>query len=179
MLLVYGGSFNPITKAHYEIAKLLKEKYNSNFLFVPVGNSYSKENLIEFHHRFNMLNIIANKLDATVINAEDNKKYLGTYDLLKKLQKEDKDIYFILGADNLINLHNWINAKKLIEEFKFIVLTRDNIKLDFSSFEYPNNFDVVNINFDISSSDFRNNKNTNVIDEDVLKYIKENNLYEV
>lgn len=179
MLLVYGGSFNPITKAHYEIAKLLKEKYNSNFVFVPVGNSYSKENLIEFHHRFNMLNIIANKLDATVINAEDNKKYLGTYDLLKKLQKEDKDIYFILGADNLINLHNWINAKKLIEEFKFIVLTRDNIKLDFSSFEYPNNFDVVNINFDISSSDFRNNKNTNVIDEDVLKYIKENNLYEV
>ncbi len=179
MLLVYGGSFNPITKAHYEIAKLLKNKYKSNFVFVPVGNSYSKENLIAFNHRFNMVNIVANKLNAKVIDTENNEKYLGTYELLKQLEKEDKDIYFILGADNLINLNNWINAKKLIKEFKFIVLTRDNIKLNFDNFEYPNNFEVVNIDFDISSSDFRNNKNTNVIDPDVLKYIKENNLYEV
>ncbi len=179
MLLVYGGSFNPITKAHYEIAKLLKDKYNSNFTFVPVGNNYSKENLIEFKHRFNMTKIVANKLNATVLDVENNKEYLGTYDLLKKLQKEDKEIYFILGADNLINLNKWINAKKLIEEFKFIVLTRDDIILDFSNFDYPNNFEVVKIELDISSSEFRDNKNTNIIDNDVLKYIKENNLYEV
>lgn len=179
MLLVYGGSFNPITEAHYEIAKLLKDKYNSNFVFVPVGNSYSKKNLIDFNHRFNMVSIVANKLNARVIDNEDNEKYLGTYDLLKKLQKEDKDIYFILGADNIVNLNNWINAKSLIKEFKFIVLTRDNIEFDFSMFEYPQNFEVVKIVSDISSSEFRENKNINIIDEDVLKYIKENNLYEV
>lgn len=177
MLLVYGGSFNPITKAHYEIAKFLKEKYQSNLVFVPVGNSYSKSDLIKFNHRYNMTKIISDKINAKVIDVENNDKYLGTYELLKKLKQTDNDIYFILGADNLINLNNWINAKKLIKEFKFIVLSRDNIKLDFSIFEYPNNFEQININYDISSSDFRKNKNEEIIDLDVLQYIKENKLY--
>lgn len=173
MLLVYGGSFNPPTKAHYEIAKLLIEKYNSKLVFVPVGNNYAKSNLIEFKHRFKMLQIMCSKLNASVLNIEDNKEYLGTYDLLNKLKEEEKDIYFILGADNLVNIKNWINYEKLVNEFKFIVLTRDNIEVE----EYPNNFEFVNVDFNMSSTDYRQNKNESIIDNDILKYIKENDLY--
>lgn len=179
MLLVYGGAFNPPTIAHYDIAKLLIDKFNCNFLFVPVGNSYQKSELISFKDRYNMVEIIANKLNSKVLDIEDNSKYLGTYDLLNKLKEEDSDIYFVLGADNLINLNNWINAKKLISEFKFIVLTREDIKIDLSMFSHPNNFTIINIEYDVSSSDYRNNLNNNIIDQDVLKYIQKNNLYEV
>lgn len=176
MLLVYGGAFNPITKAHYKIAKLLISKYTNNFLFVPVGNSYGKPELISFNHRFNMVSIIAKELNAKVSAAEDKEDYSGTYDLLCNLKKEENDIYFVLGADNLINLDKWINYDKLIKEFKFIVLTRDNIEVDLSKYD-SSRFEVININFDISSSNYRKNKNENIIDNKVLMYIKENNLY--
>ncbi len=179
MILVYGGAFNPPTLAHYKIADLLIKKFNCNFIFVPVGGSYNKDNMISFEHRFNMTKIIADKLESVVLDIEDNTKFLGTYELLKKLKKIDNNLYFIMGADNVVNINTWINAEKLIKEFKFIVLTRNNIEINLSEIEYPENFEIVNIDFDISSSEFRENSNTNIIDQDVLKYIKNNNLYEV
>ncbi len=177
MLLVYGGSFNPPTLAHYEIAKLLKNKFDCELLFVPVGNSYNKPTLIEFKHRYNMIKIVADKLNCDVSNIEDNNKYIGTYELLKSIN--NNDVYFIMGADNLVNINSWINASKLIAEFKFIVLNRDNFDCDsfISKLSHPNNFTVVDIDIDISASNFREKKDNSILDKDVLEYIEKFNLY--
>ena len=51
----FGGSFNPPTKAHEELAKEIMKEFNLDKLFfVPVGNTYQKNGLIDEKDRYRM-----------------------------------------------------------------------------------------------------------------------------
>ena len=52
----FGGSFNPPSYVHIELAKALINEYNlDKVIFVPVGDYYEKASLISSNHRYNML----------------------------------------------------------------------------------------------------------------------------
>ena len=40
------------------------------------------------------------------------------------LKKKLKNIYFIIGSDNLINFHKWKSWKKLVKLIKLVVFSR-------------------------------------------------------
>ena len=182
MNIVYGGSFNPPTKAHKLIIdKLFAIFKPDNIIVVPVGNSYGKKGLIEFEHRFNM----ARLLDGRVIvsDFENKEEYTGTYSLLNHLSELYTDLYYVIGSDNLKKLDTWINYKDLLRDYKFIVFNRYGLDLseiiEEKYSEFKNNFIIVELNLDVSATDFRENKNRDVITDEVYEYIIENNLYEV
>lgn len=186
MIVVYGGTFNPPTLAHEEIVDLIITKYKPNrFIIMPVGDKYTwKNKIVSFNNRFQMLKIAFKDEKIEISTLENINNFKGTYYSLKEIKKETNDkVYFLLGADNLVSLNKWINYEKLLKEFNFIVLTRDNIKveqlLNDDYLKYKDNFEVVNINIDLSASEFRDDPNNkqDIINKDVLKYIKENNLY--
>ena len=57
----FGGSFNPPTYAHLNIAVDSLRKLNVDKLFfVPVGNTYKKPYLIDEKYRYEMLEIMCN-----------------------------------------------------------------------------------------------------------------------
>ena len=61
--VIFGGSFNPPTVAHYEISKQIIEHFNVlDFVFMPTGNNYSKPELINASHRYKMLELVCKKL---------------------------------------------------------------------------------------------------------------------
>ena len=182
MNIVYGGSFNPPTKAHKLIIdKLFAIFKPDNIIVVPVGNSYGKKGLIEFDHRYNM----ARLLDERVIvsDFENKEEYTGTYSLLNHLSELYTDLYYVIGSDNLMKLDTWINYKDMLRDYKFIVFNRYG--LDLSEIieekynEFKNNFIIVELNLDVSATNFRETKNRDVITDEVYQYILENNLYEV
>jgi nicotinic acid mononucleotide adenylyltransferase len=74
-------------------------------------------------------------------------------------------------------------AENLIAEFKFIILSRRGYDVDKLIKEkyskYKENFTVINIDLPISSTEFRNYKDKEILIEEVYKYIVENKLYEV
>ena len=182
MNIVYGGSFNPPTRAHkFIIDRLFTIFRPDNIIVVPVGNNYGKEGLIDFKYRYEMAKLLDNRV--VVSRLEDNEKYLGTYNLLKELSKEYDNLYYVIGSDNLKKLDTWIEYKKLLHDFKFIVFNRygldltDIINEKYS--EFKNNFVIVELNLEVSSSEFRRTKNKELISEEVYDYIVKNNLYEV
>ena len=182
MNIVYGGSFNPPTKAHKLIIdKLFAIFKPDNIIVVPVGNSYGKKGLIEFEHRFNM----ASLLDRRVIvsDFENKEEYTGTYSLLNHLSELYTDLYYVIGSDNLKKLDTWINYKDLLRDYKFIVFNRYGLDLseiiEEKYSEFKNNFIIVELNMDVSATSFRETKNRDVITDEVYEYILENNLYEV
>ena len=71
------------------------------------------------------------------------------------------EIYFIMGADNLINFHKWHNWKKISEKCKIIVFDRHGYKkksLNSLSFKRLNGNNLRFIEFNkvnISSSQLR------------------------
>ncbi len=187
MHIVYGGSFNPPTKAHLEVYKTLKRKLPiDQFTFLPVGKAYKKESLKYATHRLNMLKIMVKPYeDVKVSDIElKDKSFKGSYLSLKRLQSNGEPIGFIIGADNLKEIHRWKNFHKMIHEFKFIVINRENQPLEKMIDCHPNlayvkdQFILIkDFNIHASSTEYRQTRNANLLCEDVVQYIEQHNLY--
>lgn len=192
----FGGSFNPVTKAHIELAVELCKKYNLNkVVFVPVGNAYKKKGLADENHRLKMLEIaIKPYKQLEVSNIELNKNSnITTLEAFKEIEKKYTNIekIYIIGADNLCKIISLNDCKELIENYKYIVIQRGktNCKEIIQKSEILRNNQenikiMENIKYsNISSTEARKRiKNANVdieelISKGVANYIKENNLY--
>ena len=181
--VVFGGSFNPPTIAHYEISKAIIERFKvSDLVFVPTSLNYGKKTLISNKSRIEMLEIMCKDLpnsrvsDFEVIQPE----YKGTYFTLKHFQ----GYYFVMGADNLIEIETWKNFPNVVSENKFIIFNRNNINifgiLNKESLKpYKDNFillDDISIP-DVSSSAYRKTFDKTIVLSDIHKYVLKNKLY--
>lgn len=193
----FGGSFNPPTIAHKTCAeKILQELKLDKLFFVPVGDGYKKDGLINEKYRYEMLELICKetqKLDVCDIelNTKINYKAIDVFKLIKNKYKDD-EIYFIMGADNFEHILNWKDCKELISNYRFILLNRNKINLEKLICQneilnkYRNNFYCINNmkEIEISSTFIRNKIKTDrielikdMLDTNVLQYIERNELY--
>ena len=188
MKIVFGGAFNPVTNAHIEVYKYVMSKMKADeFIFLPVSNAYTKSELASNFHRKNMLEIAINKFkDISICDLEiEDSDYLGTYQSLIRLSdKFDTEITFVVGADNLLMMREWININGILSEFKIIVLGRNNIdinkliKEDKVLNKYYNSFIIYeDFKLDISSTNFRELFNKELVNNKVYDYIIKNKLY--
>ena len=182
MNIVYGGSFNPPTNAHKMIIENLYKIFKpENIIVVPVGDSYTKMKVIEYKHRFNMAKLLDERI--TVSTLENSDTYKGTFHLLNELSKKYDDLHYVIGSDNLIHLDEWIDYKKLLKKYKFIVFNRHNIDVKDvimeKYYDYARQFTVINVDYPISSTKFRATKNRDLLPKEIWNYIVENELYGV
>ncbi|HKL94949.1 MAG TPA: nicotinate (nicotinamide) nucleotide adenylyltransferase [Haploplasma sp.] len=186
MNIVYGGSFNPPTKAHLEIVDTLLLQFpQSKVIILPVGNNYSKKSLINFNDRFMMLELMfSNNSRVIVSNLEDTNVFKGTYDSLKTLNLEFEDLYLVIGSDNLHNFNKWIKYQNILQEFSLIIFRRneDDIAKLMEPFDYLKpNYQIVKFDNEINSTVIRSDieRYRHYLDTNVYQYIKKNKLYEV
>ena len=131
----FGGSFNPPTYAHLEIARMsIQEQNLDRVYFVPVGNSYKKPELIDENYRYEMLQIISknfNNIDVENIELNKNESIsaIQAFEMIEK-KYEGTKIYFIMGADNFIKMPTWKNAEELITKYNYIVFNRHSLNLE-------------------------------------------------
>jgi nicotinate-nucleotide adenylyltransferase len=182
MNIVFGGSFDPITKAHQEIISFIVKRFKpDNFILLIAGNTYYKTYDTSYKDRLNMAKIALNKLDIIYSNLEES-NYHGTLYTLETLRKEYHDITFLLGADQFVKLPKWIDYQTLIKDYKFIVLNRDELLNDETITKvvdkYSHNFTFVEYNNDYSSTLWKDKRNKDIIDPKVLEYICEHKLYQ-
>ena len=187
MNIVYGGSFNPPTKAHLNIIKkLLDEFKDAKVILLPVGNDYKKASLIDFKYRNEMLSLmiepLKDKVDISYL--EQQKGFKGTFHALNDLSRTYDELYFVIGSDHLEQLKYWIEYKALLKTYPIIVMNRNH----YMTKEHAENlfkdeehkFIFIEFDMDISSTMIRNNieKHKKYLTEEVYTYIKKNNLYE-
>lgn len=129
-IAVFGGSFNPPTVAHINLAKQVLEEMNEieKVIFVPVSTKYNKKGLAPDEVRFNMLKNICNSQENLEVSDLELKseRQLYTIETLRIIeeQKPEKEIYFLIGTDNLKELETWYKPDELLKNFKIIVLDR-------------------------------------------------------
>ena len=189
---IFGGSFNPPHKMHLNIVEeLLNEKVLDKVIIVPTGLHYSyKNNLASNEHRYNMLKIMTkhnNKIEVSDFEFKDEE--IHSYDTLeyyKNIYKNDT-IYFVCGLDNISYVDKWYKGEYLLNNYKFLVITRDTNNLDeilLKYEKYKDNIIITNIKSNTISSSYirdelkeKNYNLNNYLDQKVIDYIKENNLY--
>lgn len=192
----FGGSFNPPSKVHYQIAKnILDNLQIDKICFVPVGNYYKKQDLIDVKYRYEMLNIMSKdelKMFVSDITLEERNN-LKAIDIFKKIKQkyQDKDIYFVMGSDNFFKILNWKEPEQLVKNYKIIVIVRDNLNINNLICsnkilkDNKNNIFILNCEDTkntIDSTQIRNmiiNKENvnNFLHKDVINYIDNNKLY--
>ena len=182
MIGIFIGSFNPPTKAHFEICKLLKNDFKK-IVFVPV-NSKDKY-LVSIRDRINMLSILTRKYDYLEIS--DIMKYYSylNYRIIDLLNNKYGHITIIMGSDLLDKLDTFENYIYLLEKYNFYILSRSsdvNLLINKKYYDYKDKFKVIEFNSNISSTMVRNHIEKNldtkdILDKDILDYIKEHNLY--
>ena len=174
----FGGSFNPPTYAHINVAKMSIEKFNLDAVyFVPVGNLYNKPSLIDENYRYKMLQLICNKKIKVELIEQ---KYKST------------ENYYIMGADNFEKLPTWKNAKELIENFKYIIFERNGsdsksllatqeiLKQNKNNFEFLDEKKYSNVSSGIIRELIQNGNYKECekyTKPEIVQYIEENNLY--
>lgn len=195
---IFGGSFNPIHKAHVEFAKAFKYDFNLDLVyFVPAFQSPFKSRndfAVADYHRINMVELaIMNypffKLLDYEINQKEVSYTINTIDYIAKLYDFNAKLFLLIGSDQWNLFHKWHNWQIILHSTTICIAGRaldyDNISSEISNFLIDNNIFCNYLNhkhIDISSSKIRNmifdgKDVSNLIDDNVLNYIIDNKLY--
>lgn len=192
-LAVLSGTFNPIHKAHTELAGFVRDNFNyDKILLIPAYKPPFKEEDGDFSlYRLEMVKLAAEELKDIEISEIEYKNEGKSYSYItvKKLYelfKPEEKIGFVIGTDAYVNLDKWYEADKLKQLVDFIVFER-GISFDDERVEKIENkgFKLIKASLpfkDISSSEIRKRLGlgesiSGLVSQKVEDYIYENGLY--
>lgn len=176
IIALYGGSFDPPHIGHKAIVEaLMKLDYIDKIIVMPTFlNPFKSVSHAPSELRFKWLKEIFKDFKKVKIDRYeiDQERQVTTIESVKHLLKTYKNVYVVIGADNLSSLESWKSFQELKDLVTFIVASRDNIIVD-------EKFIHLDIDEKISSSELRKNINTSMLPTEcaieIEKYYKENN----
>lgn len=192
---VIGGTFNPIHLAHLYIAYEAKNQLNlDKIIFMPVGSPPHKRNsnVLGASLRYNMVKEAIQGYEGFTISDYEIRKqgYSYTFETLEYLKNDDNKLYFITGADCLLDIEKWKCPERIFKVSDLVVFSRGGykkeellIQKDKIDKKYNTNINFLDIiDLEISSSIIRERiKDGKRVDfflpESVLNFIIDNNLY--
>jgi nicotinate-nucleotide adenylyltransferase len=192
---IMGGTFDPIHLAHLFAAEEARFKFNlEKVIFVPCGVPAHKKpyEVTPAEHRYAMVLLAtANnpyfEVSRIEIDREGPSYAIDTVVAFRQLYGEDASIYFITGADAVLEILTWKETDKLIRLCKFIAVTRPGYDLSKISEvlgeEYASAIEILQIpGMDISSTAIRQRVRNGepiryLVPEMVYHYIMQHKLY--
>jgi len=193
---ILGGTFNPVHLGHIHMADSALEQLKlDSIVFMVAGIPPHKE--LDFNtspkDRLNMLSLAIEDNDKYVIDdyeahmTEKAYSYLSLERINKSIDKSS-ELYFIIGADSLMQLDKWKYPKKLFRLCKFVVIPRGDYTKDeclekITSLQKEFGGEIIYIDCEkikMSSTkarDYDFESESANLNKKVIKYINRNGLY--
>jgi len=162
---ILGGSFDPAHKGHLIISKEALKKFNLRSVIWAITNQnpFKEKSTNDLRKRIVICKkVIGKNKSIKVKYFEDILSSDKTADLIDYLYKNKKyELFFLMGADNLINFHKWYKWKNILKKSELIVFDRHGYKkksLNSKTYKGPNEKRVTFVKFNkvnISSSQLR------------------------
>lgn len=208
-IVILGGSFDPVHSAHVALAELFIDLLKPTQLrIIPTGWSWLKAACrASPEQRIAMLSLAFAQLAKTtslIIDTQEIKRAelgLQSYsvDTLTQLRDEfgpSASFVFLIGADQLQQLHQWKNWRHLFELAHIAVAARPGFTLNAIDPSVANEFKqragsieqlraqpcghtylCADLSIDISSTQIRDGNNLSLVPPDVLNYIQQHHIY--
>ena len=130
---ILGGTFDPAHKGHLEISKQAKKKYKLNYIIwaITKKNPFKKKSKTKLITRIKFAKKIIGFNKFIKIRFYENIiRSNKTIDLISHIKRKNDtlDLYFIMGADNLINFHRWHKWKSISQKCNILVFDRQGYK---------------------------------------------------
>ena len=191
---VMGGTFNPIHLGHLVAAETIRDEFKlDEVLFVPSGKPPHKDNdeIASPEHRW-MMTLLATasneSFSASAIEIErGGESYTrDTLLQLREIYGKDTEMFFITGADAIVEISTWHKTEDLPKLAKFIAASRPGYKLAWEKIDprFRKSTYLVEVPaLAISSTEIRRRVREGktikyLVPEAVEKYIYKNHLYQ-
>lgn len=119
---IYGGSFDPIHYGHLLLAESCREQCDLDQIwFTPAAIPPHKleRQLTSAQHRLEMLKLATSGNFAFQVDEQEIHRGGVSYtvDTLAELRSEDssRELFFLMGADSLADLHTWKDPRQICE----------------------------------------------------------------
>lgn len=129
---VLGGTFDPVHKGHLSIAAEARGRLDlDEVLFVPAGQPWQKSDrrITPPEHRLQMLRLAISgcaycRLSPIEVDCPGLSFTVDTIAGLKEQLGGAAELYFILGWDSLVRLHQWKEPARLIKMCRLVAVPR-------------------------------------------------------
>ena len=126
---ILGGSFDPVHKGHLMISKIAikKVKLSKVLWVVTKQNPFKGKTFYSLNQRIKKARKITKSTKKIQVMYLDKVASSSrSINILRYLisKKKLKNIYYIIGSDNLINFHKWKSWKKIVKLTKLVVFSR-------------------------------------------------------
>ena len=162
---ILGGSFDPAHKGHLAISKEAKKRFKLKKIIWAITNKnpFKAKSITPLTKKItDCKKVIGLNSFISVKFYEKTLRSNKTIDLINHLKKnKNLEIFFIMGADNLINFHKWHKSKSITQKCSIIVFDSHGYKKDSlksKSFKSLNKDTLTFVEFNkvnISSSQLR------------------------
>lgn len=178
---LFGGSFDPPHSGHLTVANnIIAKKYCDVVWFVPCAQHPYQKDITSAEHRFKMLKTFSNfSICSYELNKKTTSYSIETLEYFQKLFPNDQ-FFWIIGSDQVTDFKKWHRYEDILSSFQVLVYPRtgypfSNLLQGMKTLE-----DVENV--DVSSTQIKQMlKEEKSIEQltspEIIKYIKENNLY--
>ena len=144
---VFGGTFDPPHNGHVAIAKaVLDAALASKVLFVPAAAPPHKPGrpVATFAQRFDMLSLaIVDEPSFSLSDVERRSLPEPSYTIMTmtelRRERPDERLILLIGADSLLNLHSWRDARDLVSQWEVVTYPRQEhqVTLEKLSTQWP------------------------------------------
>jgi nicotinate-nucleotide adenylyltransferase len=191
---VMGGTFDPIHHGHLVTAEMALWQFDLDEVrFVPTGQPWMKADQVvtPAEHRYLMTVIATSSNPRFSVSRIEIERPGPTYaiETLQQLRREAEEpieLFFITGADAMLEIFHWKDPEEVLAEAHFIAATRPGYDLARFEKEAPTshpNVDIMDIPaLAISSTDIRRRVGEGepiryLVPEGVQTYIEKTGLY--
>ncbi len=127
-----GGTMDPIHVGHLLVAEEARQALGlEEVVFIPAGQPWMKPDgvMASGAHRLNMVRLAIGsnpffRASALEVDRDGPSYTVDTLEALKAGGHKDDDLYFILGADLLKDLHEWRDPARMLELCSLVVAPR-------------------------------------------------------
>ena len=190
-LAIMGGTFSPPHLGHLICAEEVNEHFKfEKVMFVPSARPPHKDGggVLDAEHRYMM----------TVLATQDNPRFavsrieldrpgrsysIETVKQLKEIYGQNTEIYWVIGADAILEMSIWKDVDKLLTICRFIAINRPGYDLSQADERFMKKVQLLEVtNVDISATEIRRRVSQGksiryLVPPAVEQYICENGLY--
>lgn len=192
---IYGGSFNPIHNDHITLALRFCDEFGlDKVTLVPTNITPLKDNahIAAGHHRYQMCVLAAEDYPQLEVSEIELRREGMSYtsDTIAAMKNDEDMLFLIVGADMYVTLDRWHDFRYIFENAVILAAPREDIGYNAIKEKYKEYEALYGCRTlisrqaigEISSTAIREGiasgaDVSRMVDEKVLRYIHENDLY--
>jgi len=167
-IALFGGSFDPPHLGHVAVVEALLQREDiEKIIVMPTYlNPFKFESVAPSSLRLKWLRDIFSSYENVVISdyeVNQNKK-VPSIQSVDYLLQNNKNLYLVIGADNLKSFDKWYKYEELITKVKVIIASRNSIAVN-------DTFTLLHVSEDVSSTALRKDMDISKLPQKCAKEI--------